>query len=116
MLSEHLASTSGPMVLNLWASWCIPCRTEMPDLDRFARDNPNVHVLGVAVQDSREDTLEFADEVAVGYPLAFGNRAFEESYPVFGLPVTYVISPSGVVTALHRGILNVERLEDLIRR
>lgn len=115
-LSEHLDGATGPMILNLWASWCIPCRTEMPDIDRFARDNPQVTVLGVAVRDQRQPALDFAEEVAVSYPLAFGDRAFEDAYTTIGLPVTWIINASGTVTALHNGILNVEDLEDLVSR
>jgi cytochrome c biogenesis protein CcmG, thiol:disulfide interchange protein DsbE len=115
-LSEHLTEATGPVVLNLWASWCTPCRVEMPDLDRFAGDNPDLTVIGVAVQDTLEASRTFADEVAVTYPLAFGNPAFEAAYPWIGLPVTWVIDRSGVVTAHHNGILTAETLAELVRR
>lgn len=112
-LSAHLSNNQQPVVLNLWASWCIPCRTEMPDLDQFAAENPDWLVLGVAVQDRLPRALEFAAEVDVDYPLAFANDGFDRSYPRIALPVTFVIAADGTVTDLHNGILNVADLERL---
>ncbi len=114
-MADHLA-TGQPLVLNLWASWCLPCKTEMPDLDEFARTHPEVAVLGVAVNDTLAAAINFAAEVSVDYPLAFGNPTFEGAYPWLGLPVTWVIDGSGTVTALHNGIITVEGLERLISR
>lgn len=112
-LSEHLRDDGRPLVVNLWASWCVPCRTEMPDIDEFARANPDIAVLGVAVEDRREAASAFAAEVGVGYPLALGDGAFEQAYPRIGLPVTYFIDSSGVVISLRNGIVTVSTLEDL---
>jgi cytochrome c biogenesis protein CcmG/thiol:disulfide interchange protein DsbE len=110
-LTDHVENDGRPVVLNLWASWCIPCRTEMPALSEFARANPEVLVLGVAVEDSQAEASAFADEIGVRYPLAMGNAAFEASYPRLGLPVTYFIGPDGVVTGLHNGLIDAETLE-----
>ena len=115
-LSDHLDTATGPLVLNLWASWCIPCQTEMPDIDEFSRNNPDIAVLGVAVRDQRQDSIDFAGTVDVSYPLAFGSRDFETSYPTIGLPVTYVINRDGVVTALRNGIVDAETLQELVDR
>jgi cytochrome c biogenesis protein CcmG/thiol:disulfide interchange protein DsbE len=111
-LDEALAS-GRPLVLNLWASWCIPCRTEMPEISEFAAENPGVSVLGVAVEDRLEDAVEFAAEIDPVYPLAVGDPAFEASYPRLGLPVTYFIDTGGMVTAVRNGIVDYEDLEEL---
>jgi thiol-disulfide isomerase/thioredoxin len=113
-LSEQLESGK-QVVLNLWASWCIPCRTEMPELSAFAGAHPEVTVIGVAVEDRLETAREFAAEIAPVYPLAMGDPAFEDSYPRLGLPVTYVIDATGTVTAVHNGIIDFEALEELIQ-
>ena len=110
-LAHHLESDGRPLVLNLWASWCIPCRTEMPTLSEFAQANPEVIVLGVAVEDTLEEAVAFADEIGVLYPVAMGDAAFEASYPRLGLPVTYFISSDGVVTGMHNGLIDIETLE-----
>jgi thiol-disulfide isomerase/thioredoxin len=113
-LADHLRDDGRPLVLNLWASWCLPCRTEMPDIDEFAAANPDIAVVGVAVDDRLQHAIAFAEEVAVGYPLAFGDRAFELAYPRIGLPVTYFIDSSGVVAGLRNGIVTVATLEELV--
>ena len=113
-LSEQL-ELGKPVVVNLWASWCIPCRTEMPDLSAFAAAHPEVTMIGVAVEDRLEKARAFAAEISPVYSLAMGDPAFEDSYPRLGLPVTYVIDATGTVTAVHNGIIDFEALEELIQ-
>jgi thiol-disulfide isomerase/thioredoxin len=113
VLADHLADDRRPLVLNLWASWCPPCREEIPDLSAFAATNPAVAVIGVAVEDRLEDARAFAADIGAEYPLAFGNPAFEDSYPNFGLPVTYFLDPDGVVTEVFNGVLTASVLEEM---
>lgn len=113
-LSQHLEDDGRPLVLNLWASWCLPCRAEIPEIDAFASGHPEVRVLGVAVEDTEAGAIEFAEELAPGYPLALGNPDFEASYPRIGLPVTYVIGADGRVDEIHNGIVDQEILERLV--
>lgn len=112
-LSEHLANDGRPLILNLWASWCVPCREEIPDLSAFAEANPGIAVLGVAVEDSLADATAFGEEIGPVYPLAFATPAFDEAYPNFGLPVTYFLDEAGVVTRVYNGILTTEMLEEI---
>lgn len=110
-LSEQKGKT---VVLNLWASWCPPCRTEMPDISAFAAAHPDIVVIGVAVRDTEEAAREFADQVEPSYPLAMGARDFENAYPNLGLPATYVIDEDGRVSEVHNGIVDAQTLSDLI--
>lgn len=109
-LSEHIAEDGRPLILNLWASWCLPCREEIPDLSAFGEANPEIAVIGVAVEDTLEDARAFAAEMAPGYPLAFGDAAFDRAYPNFGLPVTYFLDEEGRVTEIFNGILTEDRI------
>ncbi len=113
-LAEHLEEDGRPLILNLWASWCLPCRTEIPELSAFTRNRPDVRVLGVAVDDTEQSATSFAGEIEAAYPLALGNPEFEDAYPRLGLPVTYVIDAEGVVTQVYNGILDEETLADLV--
>ena len=113
-LSEQLNDVDSPVVLNLWASWCIPCREETPEISAFADAHPEVHVIGVAVEDTESGATAFAAEFMPSYDLGFGDAAFEAAYPRLGLPVTYVIDGSGEVTDLFNGILTQETLEELL--
>ena len=94
------------VVVNLWASWCGPCREEIPDISAFAEANPGVQVIGVAVRDTEQSSRQFAAEMSPSYPLAFGTQAVEDAYPNFGLPATYIIDESGMVTEIFNGIVD----------
>lgn len=112
-LSEQLEADDRPIVVNLWASWCEPCRAETPDISAFAEANPQVKVIGVAVSDTEETARLFAEEFAPSYDLAVGNWAFEAAYPNLGLPATFVIGADGVVDEVWHGVVSVAVLEDL---
>lgn len=97
-LSDHLASDGRPVFLNLWASWCFPCREEMPAIDRSAAANPGVKFLGVSVQDSRDDAVAFGNEIGVTYELGFDDDdAVNDAYNPLGLPASYIISADGII-------------------
>jgi thiol-disulfide isomerase/thioredoxin len=112
-LSEQLKAENRPVVLNLWASWCIPCRTETPDISAFAEANPDVKVIGVAVEDTETASRAFAEEFDPSYDLGLGDAEFEAAYPRLGLPVTYIIGANGVIEELLIGIVTQEILEDI---
>jgi cytochrome c biogenesis protein CcmG/thiol:disulfide interchange protein DsbE len=113
-LSEHLAGDDRPIVLNLWASWCIPCQIETPDISAFADANPGVKVIGVAVEDTEAGSRQFAEEFAPAYDLALGTEEFANAYPKLGLPATYIIGSDGIVDQLWNGIVTGEVLSDLV--
>jgi thiol-disulfide isomerase/thioredoxin len=102
------------VVVNLWASWCAPCRTEIPDISAYADANPEVDVIGVAVRDVEGDARAFADGIGASYPLALGTPQVEDAYPSIGLPATYVIDADGVVVEVVNGVVDEEMLEQLV--
>jgi len=112
-LADHLANDGRPVVLNLWASWCGPCRSEMPAFDEAAALNPGVVFIGVAVDDALSDAQGFADEIGVTYPLAFdADNAVVDAYPALGLPATFFITPDGGIAIRHFGPLTVETMQE----
>lgn len=111
VLSDRAGS---PVVVNLWASWCGPCREEIPAISAFADTHPDVQVVGVAVEDPERSARDFAAQIGASYPLGMGTTEFEDAYPNLGLPATYVIDESGTVTEIFNGIVDEEILEDLV--
>lgn len=111
-LAQHFADDGRPMVLNLWASWCGPCRAEMPDIDAASKHHPEVAFVGVAVQDNIDDATSFAIEIGVGYTIVFDDESVETAYPVLGLPATFFISADGTIAKRHFGIVTIDSLDD----
>lgn len=108
-----LSKVEGPVVLNFWASWCGPCRTEIPDVSAYADTHPEVTVIGVTAEDQERASREFAAEIDATYPLALGNDVTEDAYPRLGLPATYIIR-DGVVVEVFNGVVTEEILSELV--
>ncbi len=97
-LSRHLVEDGRPVVLNLWASWCIPCRDEIPELTAFAAARPDIAVVGVAVDDRPGPASAFAAEVRPGYLVGMdASGRLRDRYPSVGMPFTVVIDRRGIV-------------------
>lgn len=114
-LSKHLIDDGRPVVMNFWASWCVPCREEMPTFDRVSRSRPDVLILGVAVRDTEGEAGAFADEIGVGYPLGVdSDGAILNLYPTLGLPTTWFISADGRIANIRAGLLDQDEIERII--
>ena len=112
-----LERLAGPAVVNLWASWCGPCRDELPVLQRYAdRAGGRVHVVGVVTEDSRTNALWFAHDAGVSFPSLQDEdgRLRARTVPVTGgLPATLFVDADGYVRHLHNRPLDEESLADL---
>ena len=111
-----IAAYRGRWVLvNLWASWCVPCRQEAPELDRFAREyrGRNVTVLGIDVQDNSDDALAFLREFDVRYPQlrSIGDER-SEAFGSTGVPENFLVDPRGRLALIWRGPVDREFLAD----
>lgn len=101
-------SSDRPMVVNLWASWCIPCRSEAPLLRQaHARFGDEIRFLGIATEDSPSDSLAFLEE----FELTFENRsdrpgAIRGHLGAVGLPVTVFVRPGGEILRTHFGVID----------
>lgn len=93
------------VVLNFWATWCGPCRVEIPSFTRFAEENPEIPVLGVAVDGSIEELRHARDTLGMGYPVLVADQATLEAYGVKTLPTTVVVRGDGSVRSAHSGML-----------
>lgn len=100
-----------PLVLNFFASWCDPCRDEMPLINALAaKAGGNYNVLGIAVEDSRAAVTEFAKEANLVFPIALDlNSTVKRAYRIFGPPATFFIDSQGVIRDLILGPVTAER-------
>jgi len=114
-LSEFRATDGRPLVLNLWAGWCAPCRIEIPEFSQVALDHPEVAFLGVAVEDNLVRAQSFADEVGASFPLGFDTHLHvKDNYPFIGLPTTFLIDADGLITRQINGQINADTLKAFI--
>ena len=112
-LSDHIADDGRPVFLNLWASWCFPCREEMPAIDAAASAHPEVAFIGVAVQDTQAEAESFAEEIGVSYLLGFDtDDVVNDAYRPLGLPASYIIDGDGVIVERIFGKVTEEDLAD----
>jgi thiol-disulfide isomerase/thioredoxin len=105
------------VVLNFWASWCVPCRDEMPYLDKVARASSDrgVAFVGVAFRDDEPSSRAFLNEVGVSYPTgADAEGDIARSYKVIGLPMTIFIRPDGTVARRWPGPISEAQLQELV--
>ena len=108
------------VVLNFWASWCPPCRAEMPALqeaaDRFT--DAGVLVMGVNVQEDAETIRAFMERFGLSFAVVqdLTGQITTDAYRVNGLPSTFFIGKDGVMEVVRRGPLTIEAIDDDIRR
>ena len=110
-----LADSEEPVVLNVWASWCIPCRSEGPLLSRAAREfGERVRFVGVNVRDSQDGARRFIAEFFPDAPIEHWSDAGGNVPVDLGgsraVPLTFFYAPAGELVELHTGVLDERTL------
>lgn len=105
-----------PMIVNFWATWCVPCRREIPLLKEFQTRHPDVQVVGIAV-DRAEAVTSYAAEAQFNYPILVGEgdalgAATALGAQVVVLPITVFTASDGAILNLHLGEVHAEHLEN----
>jgi cytochrome c biogenesis protein CcmG/thiol:disulfide interchange protein DsbE len=113
----RLGDVDEPVLLNFWASWCVPCRDEFPMLARV--HGQGVQVLGVIFNDTAAEARQFMRSQRADWPgLLDPQGRIAEAYDVHarpGIPVTFAIDAAGIVRAKHLGPLSQADLDALLR-
>jgi cytochrome c biogenesis protein CcmG, thiol:disulfide interchange protein DsbE len=105
------------VVMNLWASWCPPCRAEMPDLQRLyvAYRSRNVVVIGVDQGESAQQVSAFVRSLDIHYPILLDQQQqYGRVYAALGLPTTIVIDRRGTVVRGFDGPLSFAQMVSAI--
>lgn len=108
-----------PVILNFWATWCAPCRVEMPELqrayDRFGADGPVI--LTINQEESAEQVGEFFADVGLTLPALLDPKGrVGLTYGAVFLPTTVVVDPDGIVTKIHRGMISGDAIDGYLER
>jgi thiol-disulfide isomerase/thioredoxin len=106
------------VVINFWATWCIPCVKEIPELHRFQTKHPEIQVLGINFEQKKSVELRpFIKKHAFNYPLLLiGDLPLTPFEPLKGLPTTAVIDPEGNMVSKHTGPVSERMLERFFRK
>jgi peroxiredoxin len=104
------------VVLNFWASWCPPCREEMPEFQRIYSENSDKLIfVGVNLQESKENAESFVKKLGIIFPILLDpNSNVKNMYNVFTQPVTYFIDSSGKIVDKKFGPLTSEEINEKI--
>jgi thiol-disulfide isomerase/thioredoxin len=106
-------------VVNVWASWCSPCRAEVPTLVALAESFPEVQFMGILTRDNLANAEVFARQKAVEYPNFIDDAlllGFRNTLPANAIPTTLLLDKQGRVAARVSGAVTIASLSDLINR
>lgn len=117
----QLASFKGKViVLNFWATWCGPCKAEIPSLVELQTQyRDDLVVLGFSVDDTPDKMKPYAAQYKINYPLLVGNgrEDVQDAYgPLWGIPVSVIIDREGKIAKKHSGIASKDQFEREIKR
>jgi cytochrome c biogenesis protein CcmG/thiol:disulfide interchange protein DsbE len=118
--SVGLASFRGkPLMMNFFASWCDPCREEMPLINELAAKagKDGYAVLGIAVEDTRAAIMQYAQAAKLVFPIALDlNSAVKRAYRIFGPPATFFIDAQGTIRDIVIGPMTSERAREGLKK
>ncbi|TVS11833.1 MAG: TlpA family protein disulfide reductase [Wenzhouxiangella sp.] len=107
------------LLVNFWATWCAPCRREMPVLQAISKRHPDqLAVVGLAIDDL-EAVRDFVDELAIEYPIAVGNADIMATQRAWGnsagaLPYTVLVDQNGIIRWQHLGEVTSDELDAVL--
>jgi len=103
----------GPVVVNYWATWCEPCKAEMPLLQRrYEKYSPELVVLGVDAGEDPATVSRFVDDLELTFPILLDyDYVVESSFRIMAYPATIFIDSDGIIQARHIGQLNGRLLD-----
>jgi len=103
------------VVVNFWATWCVPCRVEMPELQAFYEDHDDIAIIGVNIGERRPVIAEWVTDFDLTFDIALDPRqVIYAQYRVPGQPTTFVIAPDGIITNIFYGPITADTLQSII--
>jgi peroxiredoxin len=107
-----------PVLVNFWATWCPPCRLEMPEFQRAFEAHQQDGLVILAVNEYEDaDTVRsfFSDDMGFTYTALLDSEgAVGKAYGAVGLPASFFVAPDGTITAVHRGLMTSDQLENYL--
>jgi thiol-disulfide isomerase/thioredoxin len=114
----RLADLRGQVVLlNFWATWCGPCRIEMPEFEKVynAHKDDGLTILAVNNAETPAQVQEFRNQLSLTFPLLMDeNGSIQNIYGIVSYPSTYVLDGEGAIIARHFGPLTANQIQQLV--
>lgn len=117
--ADYTLPTDRIAVINVWASWCSPCRAEEPVLAAMAEQNPDINFLGILTRDNPVNAEAFVRKNKSPYPTLIDDSVllgFSKSLPANAIPTTLVLDDKGRVAGRISGVVTIASLTELIER
>jgi thiol-disulfide isomerase/thioredoxin len=113
----ELSSLKGQVVmLNFWATWCMPCRQEMPAMEQFQKEvqgKVKVLALGGDSSEAPDKLAAYAGDLGLTFTILHDGGTAVNAYRVFGLPTTFFIDQNGIIRSRHTGALTLPEMRQL---
>jgi peroxiredoxin len=104
-----------PVIVNFWATWCVPCHVEMPELQAYHQAHPAARVLAVNLGESRSLIVDWVTQLGLTFDVVLDpDQSIASLYRLRGQPSTYVVAPDGVITSIFYGPTTRQSLESAL--
>ncbi|MBL4968702.1 redoxin domain-containing protein [Bacillus halotolerans] len=103
------------VLLNFWATWCKPCRQEMPAMEELQKEHSDVAVIAVnftSAEKSEKQVQAFADTYHLTFPILIDKKGINADYNVFSYPTTYILDEKGVIQDIHIGTMTKKEMKE----
>ena len=105
------------VLVNLWATWCPPCVSEMPELESLSKAHSNLVVIGLAVDGRDPERIkQFAQKLHVSYPIIAGDVEMSKQFKPRGYPTSLLFDGSGQLVLVKQGAITQAEVESVLAR
>lgn len=103
------------VLLNFWASWCPPCRQEMPDLQKLFKNNQTeINIVAVNIGEDKATVFDYALSNKLSFPILLdSNRSISQQYLVRGIPSSYFLDENGIIINQTVGAMSYQKMTEL---
>lgn len=104
------------IMINFWATWCPPCKEEMPAMEKFYKNHSEeIEILAINL-DPQNDVKAFAEKNKLSFPILLDESGTtQQIYQIISIPTTFIIDEDGVILRKHIGSMSYEQMEELLK-